>query len=216
MDILERILLIILIFVAFALSHSILVSNRAKRYAIKHFGEGIIRGFYRFTFTIISVVSIAIAMYFIKGLPDSDVMRLPLLIKIGFFALQFIGIIFIILPFKHIDIMEFIGFKQLFKYIKTGKVNGDVEGISTYKLITTGIYGIVRHPLYTGSILVITFNTNITVNLFVFAVLCDVYFIIGTFIEEKRLQKYYGNEYTNYMKKVPRFIPAHLPKGQTG
>ena len=35
-----------------------------------------------------------------------------------------------------------------------------------------------------------------------------LYFYVGTFFEERRMVETFGEEYRNYQKRVPRFLPA--------
>jgi protein-S-isoprenylcysteine O-methyltransferase Ste14 len=39
-----------------------------------------------------------------------------------------------------------------------------------------------------------------------------LYFYIGTFFEERRLVKKFGDAYLAYRRKVPRFLPLRLIK----
>jgi len=69
------------------------------------------------------------------------------------------------------------------------------------------VYGIVRHPLYVAGLIIFTFSPNFTVNGLTITVLADLYFIFGMFIEERRFLKIFGEQYREYMTKVPRMLP---------
>lgn len=78
------------------------------------------------------------------------------------------------------------------------------------KLITDGVYGVVRNPIYSGVLLVCTGAVLIANNLILLAVpvVCWIYmtlFLIKT--EEKWLRELYGEEYISYCKRVNRCIP---------
>lgn len=78
------------------------------------------------------------------------------------------------------------------------------------KLITKGIYSKMRHPQYTGILLIssgflIQWPTLITLILFPFLVV--MYYKLAK-REEKDIEKRYKREYLNYKKKVPMFIPS--------
>lgn len=77
-------------------------------------------------------------------------------------------------------------------------------------LATTGWYGIVRHPLYLLSIIFMFSNPVMTVRWMILACIATLYFIIGALIEEKRLQKEFGEEYGRYREQVPFILP--LPR----
>ena len=77
-------------------------------------------------------------------------------------------------------------------------------------LVTTGIYGIVRHPIYAAFLYAITGLIFIANNL-ILIILPVIYWLILSLAmiktEEKWLIDLYGDDYLNYSKKVNRFIP---------
>lgn len=80
-------------------------------------------------------------------------------------------------------------------------------------LATKGWYGIVRHPLYLLSIIFMFSNPVMTVRWMLLACIATLYFILGALIEEKRLQKEFGEEYGRYREQVPFILP--LPRNHT-
>lgn len=84
------------------------------------------------------------------------------------------------------------------------------QKVEENKLITDGVYGITRNPVYSGAFLECVGAVLIANNLLllIVPVLCWIYmtiFLIHT--EEKWLRKLYGQEYMDYCKKVNRCIP---------
>jgi protein-S-isoprenylcysteine O-methyltransferase Ste14 len=78
-----------------------------------------------------------------------------------------------------------------------------------HKLVTSGPYRWVRHPLYTvGSALFISFGL-IADNWFIAALglLAFILMAIRTPKEEASLIEKFGNEYRDYMKKTGAFLP---------
>ena len=65
------------------------------------------------------------------------------------------------------------------------EIKGDAEGITQTRLVKTGVYSLVRHPLYLAGIIIFTFEPNITRNWLAVSILADIYFIFGAFMEEK-------------------------------
>lgn len=87
------------------------------------------------------------------------------------------------------------------------KIDGHIK---ENHLVTTGVYALVRNPIYSAFFLVcigaILIESNIS--LFVLPVIYYVYmtvFLIKT--EEKWLHKLYGQEYEEYCREVHRCIP---------
>jgi len=74
-------------------------------------------------------------------------------------------------------------------------------------LVTSGIYGIVRHPQFAAGLILLWARDLTDTGLVINAVL-SAYLIVGARIEESRLLARYGTEYAEYMQKVPGFIPG--------
>lgn len=78
------------------------------------------------------------------------------------------------------------------------------------KVISSGIYSIVRHPIYLGNILMplglaLTFRA---IYALLYVPVIIIFFALPIFIEEKSLTEEYGEEYLAYTKKVRwRLIP---------
>jgi protein-S-isoprenylcysteine O-methyltransferase Ste14 len=95
---------------------------------------------------------------------------------------------------------------------------GDFLGISQLspiatqprKLVTSGCYARVRHPLYLFSTLFLVLNPVMTVQWLLLTIFSISYFIVGGMIEERRLLKEFGNEYDRYRQRVPFLIPSVL------
>lgn len=79
--------------------------------------------------------------------------------------------------------------------------------VHTTQLVTRGIYAVVRHPQYTGGIYAIFITTFLWYPHWLFAVL-GVTGAILTYLntkgEDKRLIQKFGDDYIDYMKRVPR------------
>ena len=78
------------------------------------------------------------------------------------------------------------------------------------QLYTGKAYSIVRHPLYLGFSLILAFLPAHTRNSFVSTIMIVAYFYAGTFFEEARLVRTFGQEYRDYQKAVPRFLPIRF------
>ena len=73
-------------------------------------------------------------------------------------------------------------------------------------LITDGILGHVRHPMYFGVLLIYLACLFLSISLISIAIWIIVFIIydgLATF-EEKQLEKLFGQEYIEYKKKVPK------------
>jgi protein-S-isoprenylcysteine O-methyltransferase Ste14 len=70
-----------------------------------------------------------------------------------------------------------------------------------------GILGVIRHPWYAGTLILLAFSLPITdVNLAWRTVLA-AYVLIGTELEERKLLVEFGAPYADYRRRVPRYMP---------
>ena len=83
------------------------------------------------------------------------------------------------------------------------------EKAPAHELKINGIHRFVRHPLYTGTILVVWgfFFVFPYLNNLIAVVLLTGYVIVGIRFEEKKLIAEFGEQYIHYMKKVPSLFP---------
>lgn len=97
----------------------------------------------------------------------------------------------------------------LFSFLKIGVV----PSITKSGLITTGMYRIVRHPIYSGTLvlflgLILSHSSALSLLYFPLSVL--LYWIM-TYFEERDLIRMFGEEYILYKQKVKsRIIPFVL------
>lgn len=96
-------------------------------------------------------------------------------------------------------------------YQKLGKYYSiDVNIKNQHKLITTGIYGIIRHPTYLGALLyLITQQLYIPnkIGIVSSCVAMAALLFIRIPKEEKLLEKTFGDEYINYKFHTNKIIP---------
>jgi len=77
------------------------------------------------------------------------------------------------------------------------------------KLVTTGIYKYVRHPMY-ASLLFLgwgMFMKDINLYTIILILIISIALFITCIVEEKEMVARFGDEYRDYMKKTRRWIP---------
>jgi protein-S-isoprenylcysteine O-methyltransferase Ste14 len=107
-----------------------------------------------------------------------------------------LGVIFVAIALQGYDLSEFLG-------TDFGKKNKE----SAFK--TDGLLEYVRHPIYTGTLLLIWgfFIADASTRSLTGAVALTIYVLIGIYFEEKKLIMVFGEQYRNYQKQVPMLIP---------
>lgn len=202
----KSIALTVLLFLGFALAHSLPALPEIKNIAGRIFGAVSVKAFYRLFYSLLSGVLTLGALYLFLHIPDARIWTPQGFVLAIMLLIELLGLVLGIISFRRIDFREFIGISQAMRFFRGEEIGGDIEGLRG-GLVTSGIYGRIRHPLYLAGILIFTFQPFITRNMLVITILSDLYFIYGALIEEKRLLKIFGEEYRNYMERVPRFIP---------
>lgn len=193
------------VFLAFALLHSIGVSVSFKLFMARLVGKKWMRAYYRLAYVIFSIVTAIAVISVIVHQPDIPLYRPPLIIYWFMRGVQALSLIIFYLGFRPFDMGYFTGIKQALCYLKTKQVGGDIEGMHMDGLITTGVYGLVRHPMYLGGILLFAFEPYFTLQSIILRVLAIGYFIWGGFIEDRRFVRNFGNTYQQYRQDVPMF-----------
>jgi protein-S-isoprenylcysteine O-methyltransferase Ste14 len=87
------------------------------------------------------------------------------------------------------------------------------------RFVTTGLYGILRHPIYLSFLGLIWFTPRMTCDHFLLACVWTVYIYVGSILKDRRLLLYLGDRYREYMAQVPGYplVPwGPLARGTIG
>ena len=89
------------------------------------------------------------------------------------------------------------------------------KGFSQGKLVTSGVYSIVRNPIYSSMTFFILPAIALTTLTWVYLVV-SIFVYTGVVIfvgkEEEQLAKAFGQEYEDYQARVDRLIPFKKPR----
>ena len=99
----------------------------------------------------------------------------------------------------------FLGFAQLFEVHNTRGLKR-TEGMP--ELITNGIFGLVRHPIYFFTLLSFYLSPLMTLDRFIVSIGCSIYLAIGIPYEEKKLVSLFGSSYEAYKLTTPAVVPG--------
>lgn len=177
--------------------HSLLATprfkNRAKKLLGKHYR------YYRLSYNIFAVLTIIPVLVYNSLVSTGSMIssgQLRDLLQLFGLVLAAYGVIVIRLSFKQFSKREFFGFPV-----------SDESYIEPLR--TDGILQYVRHPLYSGTILIAVglWCFSPTVANLITALAWIVYIVVGIQLEEKKLTKLYGDEYQMYKERVPMLIP---------
>ncbi len=196
------VLIIFLLFAVYAWVHSVLASHRVKESFKKNFGNLI--AFYRLGYNLFAIVSLYL-IYELSPKPHVIIYDLPNPFDMFILIPQFIALIGLLWSFKYICVKEVLGINQIKRYIKKN-YSSDLDEDLT--LTISGPYKYSRHPIYFFSIMFLLFRPTMDLFYLTFFLLIVAYFYIGSYYEEKKLVRSFGEIYTRYQKSVPQIFPS--------
>jgi protein-S-isoprenylcysteine O-methyltransferase Ste14 len=114
-------------------------------------------------------------------------------------ALQLAGVAIALRASAQLDVLSLAGVRQTWT---------DTAGAAP-ELIRTGLYGLVRHPIYFGWVLMVWPTPRMTGTRLAFAVLSTLYLALAVPFEERSLRREFGPLYERYCQQVRwRMVPG--------
>jgi protein-S-isoprenylcysteine O-methyltransferase Ste14 len=179
-----------------------MISISVTEYLIKRLGTEY--RFYRLFFNVVAALTLIPVVLFASSARTEPIfswdgyMRIIQVILIGISALLFL------LGARRYDARQFIGLKQ----IRDGTSNKAITHAG--ELDTSGVLAVTRHPWYLASILTI-WARPLDISAILVNVILTCYLIAGTYLEERKLVREFGDQYRAYQKRVSILIPYKAP-----
>ena len=162
--------------------------------------KGIDLNYWRIAYSLLSIVGFLCILLFMAVMddqilwPPNKTIRLVSMIAITY------GLIIIRLAFKQSSVIDFLSREDRYEEDAT--------------LHLSGVYASVRHPIYSGTILIfigmVLFITKVGPLVSLIATL--IYLVIAIPLEERKLIKKHGDTYLTYKRQVPAIIPNLLKR----
>lgn len=103
---------------------------------------------------------------------------------------------------KKYDMRYLIGLKQL----RSGKTH--ILLTESSEFAADGVFGLVRHPWYLGSLLLIwSALPEYPAAKFCAAIILSAYLVVGTMLEERKILNRHGESYRAYQRQVSMLFP---------
>ena len=183
------------LFSVFALHHSFFARERVKRAMSAIVPEPLQRSVYVWIAALLLVM--VCGLWRPIGGEIFQARGLPVALHV---IVQLLGVWLIARAVAGIDALELAGIRQVMKV----RLKAD----TTTDLQTGGVYGLVRHPLYLGWILIVFGAAHMTGDRLIFAAISGCYLAIAIPWEERSLAAAFGDEYGRYRRLVRwRMIP---------
>lgn len=196
----------IIVFMIWALLHSLTAARRVKNWVRARVGERPYQGLYRLFYNVLAGVTFVPVLWVTAvELPNTQLWRIPAPWSYAANLVQLIGLIGLGIALFQTDFWDFVGLRQAVRYLR-----GEAEINLPPKLVTGGMYALVRHPLYFFSLLVIWFTPVMTLQTLLFNFFVTMYLWAGSRVEERRLADFFGPAYAEYRARVPGLLPVRL------
>lgn len=190
------ILILLLAVTLWSVVHSWLASTRVRDRAQQRFGEAARRG-YRLFYNLFASLTFFPIVLLMAYLPDRPFYAIPGIWGLLALLIQGIALILLAVGFLQTGPLAFLGLQQLLE-----------SEPSPSKLVTTGLYRIVRHPLYAAGLLFLWFNPQMSTNTFTVFAALTVYLFAGAHFEEIKMVREFGLEYIAYQQATPMILPG--------
>jgi methanethiol S-methyltransferase len=182
--------------ILFGLQHSVMARQGFKKWVKNHIPESAERS----TYILLTSVILGTVCFLWQPMPQviydlSGTTAEPVLYSLygfGWFICLFSTFL--------IDHFDLFGLKQAWY---NWKGRNDFQ----YRFKTPLFYKLVRHPIYTGWLMVHWFTPVLTIGHFLFASVITGYIYIALIYEEKDLIDQFGETYHQYIQSTPKLIP---------
>ncbi len=190
---------LVLLWLAWCTLHSALISPGVTGFFRARFPKGF--RYYRLVYNLVAALSLVPVLFYTVSLrgepffawegPWRGVQGLLILCALFLFAAGA----------RRYDSLQFLGIRQIREGEACEVLTDDC------RLDASGVLGVVRHPWYTGGILIVWARpldaAAVLTNLVITA-----YFIVGALLEERKLGMQFGREYEDYRGRVSMFLPV--------
>lgn len=188
---------ILLAVAVYGLLHSLLASLTAKTLAVRWLGEPG-RRYYRPFFVFFVSVTLLPLLALAALLPDAPLYTIPMpwvLLTLGLQGLAAAGLL---VGLAQTGALAFLGIDVFSK---------PQEQPRPPRLVTGGLYRLVRHPLYTCGLVILWLTPVVTWNILALMASLTAYILIGVIPEERKLLLEFGEAYAEYRRNTPMLIP---------
>jgi protein-S-isoprenylcysteine O-methyltransferase Ste14 len=197
--------LLIIVWIAWCTLHSALVSLSLTEPLRERFPYA--SRYHRIVYNVMAVATLAPVLLYTFSLRGTPIFSWQGQWRFVQIALTVSAMVFFVAGARHYDLFQFLGLRQLKDEKACSVLTDDCS------LDTSGVLSLVRHPWYTGGILILWARSLDTSAILTNLVLTG-YFVVGTCLEERKLTAQFGQEYADYQQRVSMFLPVKWIAGR--
>ena len=184
--------------VVWCVLHSLLINPRVDEWLRSRLGSGYV--FTRLGYVVFSSISVLALLIYARSLPSRMIFPFEGIMAVVRWLGLALAIMIFFVAARGYDHHYFFGFRQALAH-RTGRE----PALPAFS--RRGIHEWMRHPYYSATLLVLVFMGDVTDVGLVWRGIFFVYTIVGTWLEERKLLVFYGEEYARYRRQVPMFVP---------
>lgn len=188
-----------LLWITWCFFHSLLISHWWLRRCRALVGERIVAGLYRVFFNLISLVALAPVVVYQFSVKQVILFAWPGWWQGLKVVLYVYGLYMFYAGWRRYDLSFFAGLKQLQAFMARQKPPAAA--------FIADSRGGVRHPWYSGGIALVWAFGPITDISLVSKMVITLYFLVGTWLEERKLHRDIGSAYDDYRRRLPMLFP---------
>jgi methanethiol S-methyltransferase len=163
----------------------------------------------RLAYVVVAAASLAVLMRWLRALPQHEILRVDGILGV----VSWVGLAgaaaLLVAGARAYDGLAFFGLRQ----IAAGRAG---RAAAPAGLRRTGVLARVRHPWYGAGLLVVLFARDLTDVGAAHRGVFLLYFLVGTWLEERKLIAEFGDAYVQYRREVPAFFPWRRPRPSAG
>lgn len=187
----------IMLLLLFGLQHSVMARQWFKKWIKKQIPPAAERS----TYILMTSVVLTIVCALWQPLPQTVFSVKGTFLEIVLYTLYGFGWFVCLFSTFLINHFDLFGLRQAWK-------NWRGQNDFNYSFCTPLFYKLVRHPIYTGWLMVHWFTPEMSLGHLLFAVVISVYIYIAIVYEERDLTEQFGDKYKAYVRSTPKLIPA--------
>jgi methanethiol S-methyltransferase len=194
----SKFILLAILWVGWCGLHSLLITSAVTGRIQNRWGRYF--AYYRLGYNLFSLLTLLPLLFYTKSLSSPTGALWPWPYSLVQVLMALLGLAAFVAGGRAYDLPFFLGLRQ----IKDSRATSLLSASGPLK--TSGILGIIRHPWYTGGLLLV-WTQKMDRPLLVMSVILSVYFIVGARLEERKLTRIYGQVYRDYQQQVSMFFP---------
>ena len=193
--------IILLAVLIYGFVHSLLATLGTKARLRKWFGPGVDR-WYRLIYNTIGILTFLPILVLVAAFPGEELYSISAPWSYLALAGQLLALVALAIGLLQTGVWSFLGFEQVLNPAQS----------SSSKMVTSGLYGWVRHPLYTAGLIFIWLTPIMTTSLLALNIGLTIYLVLGAYYEERKLVREFGEAYSSYQKQTPMLIPGLIKR----